>query len=102
MMIIPGKNTEGQQQYIKFATLPDIKRGTKYVSLSAVSSLSLIHIYITGGLIQTQLSETTFKSKYGLRPIPITWLNTLSNGQEPVSYTHLDVYKRQKPGLYCP
>ena len=37
---------------------------------------------ITGGLIQTQLSETTFKSKYGLRPIPITWLNTLSNGQE--------------------
>ena len=23
-----------------------------------------------------------FKSKYGLRPIPVTWLNTLSNGQE--------------------
>ena len=37
---------------------------------------------ITGGLIQTQLSEATFKSKYGLRPIPVTWLNTLSNGQE--------------------
>ena len=28
---IPVKNTEGQQQHIKFATLPDIKRGTKYV-----------------------------------------------------------------------
>ena len=37
---------------------------------------------ITGGLIQTQLNETTFKSKYKLRPIPVTWLNTLSNGQE--------------------
>ena len=37
---------------------------------------------ITGGLIQTQLSEATFKSKYCLRPIP-------------VAYTHLDVDKRQ-------
>ncbi len=37
---------------------------------------------ITGGLVQTQLSESTFESKYKLRPIPLTWLNTLSNGQE--------------------
>lgn len=38
--------------------------------------------HITGGAIQTQLSESSFESKYKLRPIPITWLNTLSNGRE--------------------
>ena len=38
---IPVKNREGQPQHIEFATLPDIKRGTKYVSLSAVSSCGL-------------------------------------------------------------
>lgn len=37
--------------------------------------------HVTGGLIKTQLDEST-NSKYSLRPIPITWLNTLSNGQE--------------------
>lgn len=37
--------------------------------------------HITGGLIQTQLSENT-NEKYSLRPIPVDWLNTLSNGQE--------------------
>ena len=37
--------------------------------------------HITGGLIQTQLSEST-NAKYSLRPIPVDWLNTLSNGQE--------------------
>ena len=37
--------------------------------------------HITGGLIQTQLSAAT-NAKYSLRPIPVNWLNTLSNGQE--------------------
>lgn len=37
--------------------------------------------HVTGGLIQTQLSTNT-QAKYSLRPIPVTWLNTLSNGQE--------------------
>lgn len=37
--------------------------------------------HVTGGLIQTQLSEAT-NGKYSVRPIPVTWLNTLSNGQE--------------------
>jgi len=37
--------------------------------------------HITGDLIKTQLSEET-NSKYSLRPIPVTWLNTLSNGQQ--------------------
>ena len=37
--------------------------------------------HITGGLIQTQLSGST-NAKYSLRPIPVDWLNTLSNGQE--------------------
>lgn len=37
---------------------------------------------ITGGLVQTQLSENSFKNKYKWRPIPLSWLNTLSNGQE--------------------
>ncbi len=36
---------------------------------------------ITGG-VQTQLSETTFKNKFNRRPIPLPWLNSLSNGQE--------------------
>ncbi len=37
--------------------------------------------HITGGLIRTQLSQET-DAKYSLRPIPISWLNTLSNGSE--------------------
>lgn len=37
--------------------------------------------HITGGLIQTQLSQET-EAKYSLRPLPVNWLNTLSNGQE--------------------
>ena len=37
--------------------------------------------HITGGLIQTQLSAAT-NAKYSLRPNPVNWLNTLSNGQE--------------------
>ncbi|MCM1450920.1 MAG: RagB/SusD family nutrient uptake outer membrane protein [Clostridium sp.] len=37
---------------------------------------------ITGGLIKTQLSQSTFDSKYKYRPIPTSWLNTLSNGAE--------------------
>lgn len=37
--------------------------------------------HITGGLIQTQLSAAT-NAKYSLRPLPVNWLNTLSNGQE--------------------
>lgn len=36
---------------------------------------------ITGG-IPTQLSEATFNSKYNRRPLPLEWLNLLSNGQE--------------------
>lgn len=36
---------------------------------------------IAGG-IQTQLTEATFQSKYNRRPIPLSWLNSLSNGQE--------------------
>lgn len=37
--------------------------------------------HITGGLIKTQLSAST-QAKYSLRPIPRTWLNSLSNGTE--------------------
>jgi len=36
---------------------------------------------ITGG-INTQLTEETFKNKFIRRPIPLTWLNSLSNGRE--------------------
>lgn len=36
---------------------------------------------IAGG-IPTQLTEESFLSKYIRRPIPLTWLNSLSNGQE--------------------
>lgn len=37
---------------------------------------------ITGGLIQTQLTQNSFENKYKWRPIPLTWLNTLSNGKD--------------------
>ncbi len=40
--------------------------------------------HVTGGLIQTLLNEST-NAKYSLRPIPVSWLNTLSNGQELVN-----------------
>lgn len=36
---------------------------------------------ITGG-IQTLLSENSFKSRFCRRPIPLKWLNSLSNGKE--------------------
>lgn len=37
---------------------------------------------ITGGLIKTQLTQSSFDGKYKFRPIPTSWLNTLSNGSE--------------------
>lgn len=37
---------------------------------------------INGGTIKTQLTEETFKNKYILRPIPLQWLNSLSNVSE--------------------
>lgn len=78
-MIIPVKNTEGQQQYIKFATLPDIKRGTKYVSLSAVSSCGLpVDFYVESGpayvdgnrLILTAIPP---KTTYPVKVTVIAW-----------------------------
>ncbi len=37
---------------------------------------------ITGGLIKTQLSQSSFEGRYKYRPIPTSWLNTLTNGQD--------------------
>lgn len=76
---IPVKNTEGQQQHIKFATLPDIKRGTKYVSLSAVSSCGLpVDFYVESGpayvdgnrLILTAIPP---KTTYPVKVTVIAW-----------------------------
>ena len=37
--------------------------------------------HITGN-VSTALTEETYKNKYCLRPIPLSWLNALSNGQD--------------------
>jgi len=37
---------------------------------------------ISGGVIKTTLTEESFKNKFILRPIPLQWLNSLSNGHE--------------------
>lgn len=37
---------------------------------------------IHGGTIKTTLTEESFKNKFILRPIPLQWLNSLSNGSE--------------------
>lgn len=76
---IPVKNREGQPQHIEFATLPDIKRGTKYVSLSAVSSCGLpVDFYVESGpayvdgnrLILTAIPP---KAAYPVKVTVIAW-----------------------------
>ena len=55
-----------------------------------VMPLSLIHIYIEAGSY-----IEIFFPKHNVRYIAVTdGVDSLT----PVSYTHLDVYKRQKPG----
>ena len=49
-------------------------------------NLSLIHISSVGGFVQNLVKDT----------LPLHELGK-SVGLEPVSYTHLDVYKRQRP-----
>ena len=38
--------------------------------------------HINGETIKTQLTEETFNNKFILRPIPLQWLNSLSNVSE--------------------
>ena len=65
--------------HIEFATLPDIKRGTKYVSLSAVSSCGLpVDFYVESGpayvdgnrLILTAIPP---KAAYPVKVTVIAW-----------------------------
>jgi hypothetical protein len=58
----------------------DLQRTGKLAERALKYNWDITHIY--GGLIQTQLSSSPFESKDRWRPIPVTWLNTLSNGQE--------------------
>ena len=37
---------------------------------------------IYGGTIKTTLTQESFENKFKLRPIPLQWLNSLSNGHE--------------------
>ena len=61
-------------------------------------NLSLIHIYRCGYMELQPRCEagTVFPVQRGLRPAGLPRLPTRT-GAEPVSYTHLDVYKRQQP-----
>ncbi len=57
----------------------DLQRTRKLAERALKYNWDITHI--TGG-IPTQLSEETFRNKYIRRPIPLSWLNSLSNGQE--------------------
>lgn len=57
----------------------DLQRTRKLVERAMKYNYDITNV--TGG-IPTQLSEATFNSKFNLRPLPLEWLNLLSNGQE--------------------
>lgn len=57
----------------------DLQRTRKLAERALKYNWDITHI--TGG-IPTQLSEETFRNKYIRRPIPLSWLNSLGNGQE--------------------
>lgn len=57
----------------------DLQRMRKLAERTLKYNYDIINI--TGG-IPTQLSEATFNSKYNRRPLPLEWLNLLSNGKE--------------------
>ena len=58
-------------------------------SVRTISTLSLIHIYSTDA---ENTSEQTFDENTDVSETPVISEQML---YEPVSYTHLDVYKRQ-------
>lgn len=57
----------------------DLQRTRKLAERALKYNYDITHI--TGG-IQTQLNESTFNSKFNRRPLPLEWLNLLSNGRE--------------------
>lgn len=57
----------------------DLQRTGKLAERALKYNWDITHA--TGG-VSTQLNEQTFNSKFCLRPIPLSWLNSLSNGQE--------------------
>lgn len=57
----------------------DLQRTGKLVERTLKYNWDVTHV--TGG-VQTLLNEESFKNKFCLRPIPLNWLNSLSNGQE--------------------
>ena len=58
----------------------DLQRTRKLAERVLKYNWDVSHIY--GGTIQTTLTEKSFADKCILRPIPLQWLNSLSNGNE--------------------
>ena len=57
----------------------DLQRMGKLAERALKYNWDITHIT---GNVSTTLTEETYKNKYCLRPIPLSWLNALSNGQE--------------------
>lgn len=57
----------------------DLQRMGKLAERALKYNWDITHIV---GNVQTLLTEETYRNKYCLRPIPLSWLNSLSNGQE--------------------
>ena len=66
------------------------------VSAEKAAHLSLIHIYNAGG---DRPYRPRYNSEGGDRPQRSYGNN--AGGDRPVSYTHLDVYKRQGASVVC-
>lgn len=58
----------------------DLQRTRKLAERVLKYNWDVSNIY--GGTIQTTLTEESFRNKFILRPIPLQWLNSLSNGNE--------------------
>lgn len=57
----------------------DLQRMGKLPERALKYNWDITHI---DGDVKTLLNEETYKNKYSLRPIPLSWLNSLSNGSE--------------------
>ena len=58
----------------------DLQRTGKLAERVLKYNWDVSNIY--GGTIKTTLTQESFENKFKLRPIPLQWLNSLSNGHE--------------------
>ena len=84
---IPVKNTKGKVQHITFPLLPDVKRGTKYISLNATSDSGMpVYYYVQEGPAEIKGNRLVFtdipvRAKMPVKVTVVAW--QYGRGTEP-------------------